>query len=258
MNAMTYSDDMLSAYLDRELAPDEMTAVDAALARDPSLQARLDDLRRADDAVRNAYAGIANEPMPERVISMLTPHERIAVVAPGEVIPIFSVKRTTSASVWSGAIAASVALVAGLMIGVYGMGARNDLGAFAAWSDEIPASSPLSVALSEIASGESVSIGGGSGVRVLPILTFQAEDGAFCREFFASHGENGVHGVACGAKGNWRMEIAARTAERADKGDAYRTAFRSSDRLIDDFIDGAMSGEALGAETERALINQGW
>lgn len=258
MNAMTYSDDMLSAYLDRELSPDEMTAIDTALARDPSLQARLDELWRANDAVRNAYAGIANEPMPERVISMLTPNERIAVVAPGKVIPIFSVKRPTLAPVWSGAIAASVALIAGLMIGVYGMDARNNLGAFAAWSDELPANSPLSVALSEIASGESVSIGGGSGVRVLPILTFQAEDGAYCREFFASHGENGVHCVACGAKGNWRMEIAARTTEHDGMQDGYRTAFSSSDRLIGDFIDSAMTGEALGAEAERALINQGW
>ena len=41
------------------------------LAVEPALAARLEELERANSALRNAYAGIAAEPLPQRVLDLI-------------------------------------------------------------------------------------------------------------------------------------------------------------------------------------------
>jgi len=64
-----HSDEALVAYLDGELDDHERAHVDAWLAADPSVRDRLLALAESGGLVRAAFAAIANEPVPERLIA---------------------------------------------------------------------------------------------------------------------------------------------------------------------------------------------
>jgi anti-sigma factor RsiW len=64
-----HSDEALVAYLDGELAADERGHVEAWLDADPSVRDRLLALAEADGLVRSAFAEIAGEPVPDRLIA---------------------------------------------------------------------------------------------------------------------------------------------------------------------------------------------
>ena len=64
-----HSDEALIAYLDGELDSAERGHVEAWMEADPAARARLAALAQADDLVRDAYASILEEPIPERLIA---------------------------------------------------------------------------------------------------------------------------------------------------------------------------------------------
>src|SRR5580698_3913592 len=64
-----HSDESLVAYLDGELGGDERVHVEAWLDADPAVRDRLLALAESAGLVRNAFADIVNEPVPERLIA---------------------------------------------------------------------------------------------------------------------------------------------------------------------------------------------
>src|SRR5262245_38032287 len=64
-------DDALSALIDGALSRDEAAALRARLEREPALAARLAAMQRANRAVHDAYHGVVDEPLPERVLDLL-------------------------------------------------------------------------------------------------------------------------------------------------------------------------------------------
>ena len=101
---MIYSDEMLVAYVDRELDAATTASIDAAIARDPDLAARVERQRRLAQAVHAAYEPILQEPMPKRLLDLATGTAPAAARAP----------RRWAWFEW-GAMAASVVL--GVVIG---------------------------------------------------------------------------------------------------------------------------------------------
>ena len=69
MNPLPISDADVHAWLDRQLAPDRVPAMEEALARDPALAARVADLQRQSAALRDAFDPWLDEPVPGRLIS---------------------------------------------------------------------------------------------------------------------------------------------------------------------------------------------
>lgn len=65
---MTVSDEQLSAFIDGELASDEADAVRAALARDPVLQQRLQQLLAGDSFAVVGFRSALAEPMPAGLV----------------------------------------------------------------------------------------------------------------------------------------------------------------------------------------------
>ena len=63
------SDEALVAYLDGELDDPERRHVEASLDADPALRERLAGLAQSSELVRAAFAEIAEEPVPERLIA---------------------------------------------------------------------------------------------------------------------------------------------------------------------------------------------
>ena len=64
-----HSDEALVAYLDGELGGDERAHVEAWLEADPAVRDRLLALAESAGLVRNAFADIVHEPVPERLIA---------------------------------------------------------------------------------------------------------------------------------------------------------------------------------------------
>ncbi|MDT3737505.1 MAG: DsrE family protein [Denitratisoma sp.] len=87
-----FSDERLNAFVDNELGSEEREEILAAIAEDAELSQRLCALRASKELVRHAYSHV----------------------------PAYSRKRGRRVSLWSGALAAGLALVAGVLIGWQG------------------------------------------------------------------------------------------------------------------------------------------
>ena len=97
---MTYSDEMLMAYVDRELDAATTASIDAAIARDPELAARVERQRKLARAVHAAYEPILDEPMPRRLLDAATGAAPVATAvgaAAPDGCPQEGQKRTSSA-----------------------------------------------------------------------------------------------------------------------------------------------------------------
>lgn len=69
MNPLPISDADVHAYVDRQLAPERLPAMEDALARDPALAARVAELRRQNAALRDAFDPWLAEAVPERLMA---------------------------------------------------------------------------------------------------------------------------------------------------------------------------------------------
>ena len=68
MNAAPIAESALHAYADRLLSAEEAAAVEAALAREPTLAARVADIRAQNAALRDALDPMLAERIPERLL----------------------------------------------------------------------------------------------------------------------------------------------------------------------------------------------
>ena len=67
------TNEMLSAYIDGELAPEEMERVARAIAADELLAARLVQFRRVDRLLTEFSSAIDAQPLPPAVLALLEP-----------------------------------------------------------------------------------------------------------------------------------------------------------------------------------------
>jgi anti-sigma factor RsiW len=124
-----HSDEALVAYLDGELDDNERRRVDDWLAADPAVRERLAALAQAGDLVHEAYAGIADEPVPQRLIAAA----RGATGTPPQEAEILVLKRPGWAAIplpqrrWQIGLAAAAALF-GVIVG--GAGTYLGIGVF--------------------------------------------------------------------------------------------------------------------------------
>lgn len=220
---MELNDELLGAFLDDALDATTRAQVEAALDADPGARLRLENMRQADQALRNALplrGGDHFEALvAERVAGRAAPH-----VSRGRLLP------------W--ALAASLAgLLAGYLL------PRMDAGSGAQVLDRA-----VVRALDAQRSGTSAA----DGAQVL--LTFQAADGRYCRLFRAGKADAMGEGLAC--RNGPRWTLAAWDASAPESLDGFRTAGASA------LVDGAMAAlggkPAMSAAEEDAVIEDGW
>lgn len=268
---MNMNDDTLIAYLDGELDAEGFAAVEAALAADPALARRLDQLADCDQRVRRSYQAVLEAPVPPALIAAVLnapdPRARPAASAPQrrrDPAPAGGFERLMDA-LWSalsgrGAMAlASVALLA--------------LGTLLAWTLQGPADGgwalraggpvaepSLLVALETAPSGREVEAAG----RQFQLLaSFERNDGGFCREFNASGKASDAAdhlGVACRLPtGGWEVAVLATEERPADPAHGgYRTASERQFEVVDAWRLAQTRGTPLSPEQERMLIERGW
>lgn len=240
---MTITDETLSAYLDGELSGEDRARVEAAIAADASLQARVKEL---DGATRRFTAAIREAdkaPMPAGVENLLRPKtDNVVAFNP----------RKQEPQKWAGPAAIAASLLALVVAaGLFGNGPRGAGERLTIAAGTIDRASPLHRALDRTASAEAAKVGGAS---IRPVATFRIAGGAICREFLAERGGGAVRAVACREDSQWSVKIAA---QEAAAGGGYQTA-SGPGAAIGAFIDGAIVGDALGVDEERALIAAKW
>jgi hypothetical protein len=241
---MTYSDETLMAYVDRELDADASAAIEAAIANDPELAARIERQRKLRDAVHAAFEPILQEPMPKRLLD--------AASGAAPVSPAARARRGWTWFEWS-AMAASVVL--GVLIGATFMVDSRRTPAVDAGVDwvaergHVVAHGALARALSgQLASTQKPD----APVRIG--VTFLSKGGEYCRTFALE--KVAAAGLACSSAGEWRIQAIAQS-DRSGKPD-YRTAATQLPPAILREIDERIQGSSLDAEAERAAQQRGW
>lgn len=225
---MTISDDVLSAYLDGELAPDDKERVRALAAQDADIAARLERLRLAGELLRDGFAPLAAAPVPARLRASAGGGEFRRHAAP--------------------LIAALAACAAGIVLGVSirGDGAERVL----ALDDGLVAAPALARGLNEAMSGAHVASGD---VRVSPIYSFRDGEDRACRVFAAEASGVALEGAACRHGASWRMIALAPAPVR----EGFTQAGADEPAAVAAAVDRIWADE-IGAEEEAALIERGW
>ncbi|MGH8241277.1 MAG: hypothetical protein ACREXP_30260, partial [Steroidobacteraceae bacterium] len=85
------------------------------------------------------------------------------------------------------------------------------------------------------------------------ILTFETEDGRYCRAFRSREASAAAEGVACRNGAQWQVVAWDGTV---DPNEGFRVAGASE--LLDDVMDRLGGSAALESAEERALIERHW
>jgi hypothetical protein len=219
---MELNDELLSAYLDDALDATTRASVEEALDADPGARLRLENMRQADQALRNALPARSGDLfeslVAERVTGRAPPPPRRNLVP------------------W--AVAASLAgLLAGYLL------PRMDAGTGPQVLDRA-----VVHALDTQRSG----VAAADGTQVL--LTFQAADGRYCRLFRAGDTDAMGEGLACRNGPAWKLT--AWDASAPESLDGFRTAGASA--LVDGAMEALGGKPAMSAAEEESMIKAGW
>jgi hypothetical protein len=244
------TDEILSAFIDGELPAEEMEEVRREIEKSAALAARVEALKNADRAVASIYQAIDNEPMPQSVLDLLAAKDGAA--ASSNVVSFAPRRAGGGARYWPAALAASVALAAGI-----GLGVQFSAGG-ALIAGTIDEGNPLFAALETTPSAETVKLSSGRGATFTPVLSFRSQAGDICREFSLSSGARANRAVACRGEGEWTIEFAVAAAPPATDSGAYATASSGLNAAFDSFVDGLIANEPFAPEEEAALIEAGW
>lgn len=238
---MTWSDEQLSAFLDGELNDAETSAIRDALAEDETLADRLAELAEVDAVIRDTYNAINREPLPAAVISLLAEDRSPQNGAKsGKVMPFPALKRRLGGTGRRAAIAASLALAAGLVIGQ--LTTRTPSGS---WQE-------IAGVLESTASGAETKIAGQLSVK--PRLTFRNRNGDYCRLFEVSEESGQRESLACRENGQW--QLAATVHLQPGDGSLYRPA--SGGSPLDGLLDRTLADGPYDRRRESALIDNSW
>ena len=253
MTPQDHSDETLMAFADGELGPAEAAALAAAAATDPALARRIEMFRQTRSriaALRGMTAPVAaDDPLAAR-IRALAAAPPPATSAPGPSAPETVVPfapRRRAAPIWGLPLAASVALLAGLVLGT----ALPRGGAPAADALALLPHPGLGAALDSAASGATLPLEDGASLTL--VTSFDTADGAFCREIEvrASTGAT-TAAIACRGETGWHTHLAV----IADGGaEGYVPA--SSLEVLDAWIATSGASAPLSPEEEAARLTPG-
>lgn len=238
--------DILAAFVDGELSPEDAARVVLHLADHPQDQAWVDDLYAANEALAQAFAGPIHEPVPEAIRAAIMQPEATNVVA-------FRPRSRVSLAIGGLALAASVAAAALLLPGLITGSAAQGL-----VLGPLAAADPVAGVLEGNASGIVVQLADGRESMVL--ATYSMADGRYCREVEVVDQTAGRvdYAVGCRAEGVWTIEaaIAEVVDNSADQG--FVPAGGAEVDTLTRFLERGAAPVALDAATEADAIMNSW
>lgn len=237
------NDELLCAYMDGELDPEMRVRVEQALVDDAGARVRLERMRVADERLKAEIplqAVQSNDPLSARILGRR---------------PVPPVSRPAR---WPVAISALAAGISGIVVGFVLSRSQEPkvvpvVAAVTSTSTSLSGASSKQLLLATLESGESgkAAVEGERAVQI--ILTFEADDGRYCRTFGARDAHASAEGVACRTNGQWQVIAWDGTA---DPGEGFRAAGASE--MLDDVMDRLGGSPALEVADERALIEKHW
>ena len=190
-------DEVLMAYADGELTSEETEQLETRLDCDPELAARLRVFSRTGEALQALHQADAKNVLPpglEQALRSTIGEERVEQTAPpaGNVVAF----RRRAMPLWSGALAASIALGIGLGVGLM---ANTGIGP----SETV---NPVFAALDTVPSGTTATLDDGRNLRM--VASFRNDQGALCREYEVSRAEGRkAVAVACHEGSGWEPQL---------------------------------------------------
>lgn len=245
----TITDHEIQAFVDGELAPEDAARIDAAIAADVMVAARVERERRLRAKLRGAYDPVLSEPAPERL--------RLLLAGDGGTSPgsdrgpaenVVELRRRPVAGIparWRTPVVAIAASLAALAVSMWlRPGAPVQMqegrlvarGEFARELDTALAGAPVA--------SSSTSVG----------LTFRDANGRICRSF--SHRDMASAGLACRDGDRWAVAVLSRI-EAGDAGD-LRQASTAIPAEVQAAVDARLQGDVFDAAQERAAREGGW
>lgn len=225
----------IAAFLDGALSDAEMAAFERELELDPSLADAVERFASNDDLLREAM-GLASDPAAEAEFAtrMGLPASDPTPVAVNDNPPFWRGWRLPA----GGAIAAALALA--LTLTMQGGSAVG----------------PIEDALDTTSSGQIAALDGGA--QLQPVLTFQAGDGRYCREFVLADNLGERSGLACRGNHDWVIEAWSDGAAQLPDSSEISLASGAEQQTLVEAYRKLDAGDPLQIDVERDLIAQGW
>ena len=267
------SDEMLMAYADDELDPQERERIEQLLANDPEARERLAVFSETSRIARQSFDPILTEPVPDRLLRQIRGETDRSAAARQSLTLAERLREMMSSFLQpSYAFAAVAVLAVGTVLGLTvapSLVSRDSQGPLLADDSRDP---ELHLALESASSGELVQLADaevGGERQIIPLVTFRDRAGRFCREFEEVAQLDGqttaTFGVACrGADGTWSNEIlltnnlANPDSDVAASNEAYEMASGEADLSIEAIVDALRDGPPLTPDQEAAAISSGW
>lgn len=224
----------IAAFADGQLEAEREAEIAKAVAADPALAEEVAKHRALKAMLQGHFAPIAEEPVPDRLASMLRPETQAEVVDFASARQKREERRRLPHWGW----VAGPALAASLAIAVF-LPRGGD-------TQEGYADAQLASVLDQTLVADQQR---DADTRIL--LSFRNDEAEFCRAFSASEGA----GIACRDEAGWKLEALGEGSEAAETD--YRMA-GAGDGEIMAIAQELAAGPALDAEGEAAAREAGW
>jgi hypothetical protein len=249
------TDELLVAYVDDELDAAQRDMVSSALAGNPSLCRRVEEMRLSRDLLREAFPLRPDASIP-------APIEAAANRLAEACAPRASRRRLSFRFGYRKKYAVAAVLVLGVAASAgflaWRSASESNGGPVTALM-RISPDTPLHGLLESTPSAEVINVPA-QDAAMRAVLTFRAKDGRFCREFEILASAGGSTGIACREDGSWHAEVML-SAEVAPPDSNYYTPAgnaQSDESAVAEVVERLMEGDPLGAQQEARVLASGW
>jgi len=244
------SEETLMAFADDELDAAERARIEAAVAADPALAARVEALRALRFRVGAAYEDVLDEPAPTHLLTMI---KNAAPPRIAEVVDLAHLRQSRNPVRWAG-WAQWAAMAACFVLGFL-VAAPIQLGS----SDLVRARGLNLIAHGRLEHTLTDRLASDPQNAQRPVRigeSYLSRSGTYCRTFTAT-ARGVLSGVACRDNGRWRVATAVFSKAQPDS-EAFRAPGSPPPQAVADAVAADIVGAPLDPRAEAAARAAGW
>lgn len=249
---MNKEQERISAWLDGTMTPEEAAAFEQEMEGSPELAVIVERWRQNDARLRAAYA----TPEMSEISGALLERLGLADSQPADnVVAIDGFRKRSAAqndnpvsTRWRWPLVGSIAasLVVAVAVGSFWLGQPSGIESQPAFQTAMNSgNSGVAVALNDTKT-------------LTPVLSFEAGDGRFCREFAVEGPVEGNQGIACKTGGRWTVEALVKGGGALPVNGEIQTAGGKDGASLDAVYSRLGAGDPMSAEKEKTFISNGW
>ena len=253
------TDELLVAYVDDELDVTQRAMVSGAMDGDATLSRRADEMRLARDLLCEAFPLQPEAAVPARIDAAIKNLAAAGVRHSSRPRTALRYRYRTSRAIAAGLVLFAMAVAGYVALRDASESTGNNVAALT----RIDPDNPLHHLLESTPSAELIE---GEGAALRAVLTFQAKDGRFCREFEVFSDSESSTGIACREHGHWNTEVLLSAAaippngppDGPLNGNYYTPAGGFDVPAVAEVVERLIKGEPLNVQQEAHLLAAGW